>query len=238
MVVTNSGGLTATQSYNLIVAADTQAPSVIIRTVPAGQVGMGQSFTVQVKATDNVGVTSLTLTATFGGVTTPIALEPDSTGGTATLSYPTAGLLTLNASAGDAAGNVGTASANLVVVDPSVTLAPVASIASPSDGTNLTAPVPVIGTVSDPSNALVSWTLSIAPNTDGELGDDGGTSPPTNTTPIINGTLGTLDTTVLANGSYTLTLTDLNAGGLSSSSSINVQLREPNVALPQPNGSN
>ena len=231
VVVTNSGGLQATQSYNLIVAADTQAPSVIIRTVPAGQVGMGQSFTVQVKATDNVGVTSLTLTATFGGVTTPIALEPDSTGGTATLSYPTAGLLTLNASAGDAAGNVGTASANLVVVDPSVTLAPVASIASPSDGTNLTAPVPVIGTVSDPSNALLSWTLSIAPNTDGELGDEGGTSPPINTTPttiatgttpIINGTLGTLDTTVLANGSYTLTLTDLNAGGLSSS--IDVEL--------------
>jgi hypothetical protein len=36
VVVTNSGGLQATQSYNLIVAADTQAPSVIIRTVPAG----------------------------------------------------------------------------------------------------------------------------------------------------------------------------------------------------------
>jgi len=59
---------------------------------------------------------------------------------------------------------------------------------------------------------------------------------------VIGHSGGTLDMgyheAVLANGSYTLTLTDLNAGGLSSSSSINVQLREPNVALPQPNGSN
>ena len=31
VIVTNSGGLAATQSYNLIVAADTQAPNVIIR---------------------------------------------------------------------------------------------------------------------------------------------------------------------------------------------------------------
>ena len=44
----------------------------------------------------------------------------------------------------------------------------------------------------------------------------GGTSPSSNTTPttiatgttpVTNGTLGTLDTTLLANGSYTLTLT-------------------------------
>ena len=58
------------------VAADTQAPpSSSAPCRPAGRHGPDVHSPGQ--ATDNVGVTSLTLTATVGGVTTPIAALPD-----------------------------------------------------------------------------------------------------------------------------------------------------------------
>ncbi len=228
--VTSAGGLVTPQPYTLDVVPDTQAPTVIIQTDPIQQVNMGQSLTVLVSATDNVGVTGLTLTANGTNVT----LLPGTfgTSGVATLTFNTAGPVTLEASASDAADNEGTANTTIFVVNPSVTEAPVATIASPSDGTNLTAPVPVIGTVSDPENALVSWSLTITPDETGELpgSDPALTSeaPPTTiasgTTPITNGTLGTLDTTLLSNGAYDLTLTATNAGGLTTSSSVSLTI--------------
>ncbi len=228
--VTSAGGLVTPQTYELDVVADTQAPTVMIETDPLQQVNLGESFTVLVAATDNVGVTALSLTANGTNVT----LLPGTfgTSGTATLSFNTAGPVTLAATASDAAGNVGTANTTIFVVDPSVTEAPVATISSPSDGTNLTAPVPVIGTVSDPQNSLVSWSLTISPDSTGELpsSDPALTSdgPPTviasGTAPITNGTLGTLDTTLLANGAYDLTLTATNAGGLTTTSTVSLTI--------------
>lgn len=229
--VTNNVGLTTTQAYTLSVVADTQAPTVVLRTT-AQQVTMGQSFMVLVQSADNVGVTSLEVTATFatstGTTTVPVVLDTDDIGTSAfaILLYNTAGLLTLTA----AAGNVGTATTGVTVIDPSVVDSPTTNITSPGNSQDVTAPIPVIGTVSDPQNALLSWSLSIAEDPTGDLpSDDPATSPiappktiATGTTPITNGTLGTLDPTVLANGSYVLTLTALNAGGLTSTSSVSV----------------
>jgi hypothetical protein len=126
------------------------------------QVDMGQNFTVVVRASDNVGVTSLTLTA--NGV--PLALVPTATGagGTATLNYPTAGPIDLVATATDAAGNQGTADKTVMVIDPSVTDSPTTTITSPSESADVTAPIPIMGTVSDPQNALSSWTLTMTPD--------------------------------------------------------------------------
>ncbi len=230
--VTNSAGLSTTQTYTLNVTADTQAPTIVMQT-SAQQVPMAQSFTVLVQATDNVGVTSLTLTATFatssGTTTAPVALVPNAsgTGGIATLTYTTYGVVTLQASAGDAAGNVGTATAAVTVIDPSVVDSPTAIITSPTTNQNVPAPIPVIGTVSDPQNALLSWSLTVTPDYTGELPSDSGlpqnttvTTIATGTSPITNGTLGTLDPTLLANGNYTLTLSALNAGGLTSTSTV------------------
>ena len=145
------------------------------------------------------------------------------TSGWATFTYTTAGLVTFNATRrrrGRQRRHVdGQPSRS---IDPSIVDAPTAvdQLAGATTPPSR-APIPVIGTVSDPQNALLSWTLTITPNDTGELPSDDGlpqnnttTTIATGTAPITNGTLGTLDPTLLANGYYTLTLTDLNAGGL------------------------
>lgn len=232
--VTSGAGLVTQFPFTLDVIPDTVPPTVDVQT-SVQKVAIGTSFAVLVEATDPVGVTSMTLSATevtpSGTTTIQIPLVPGTSSGSASaiVSFPAAGLVTFNASASDAAGNVGTSSANVTVYDPSITEAPVAAITSPTENQDVTAPIPVIGTVSDPENALVSWTLSITPNYTGDLpsADDLAqnettTVIATGTSPIVNGTLGTLDPTLLQNGNYTLNLTDTNAGGLTSGASVDV----------------
>jgi hypothetical protein len=204
VVVTNSGGLWASQPYNLKVQADTTPPTVVVQ-VSSIQIPIGTSFTVLVRATDDVGVTSLGLTANG----TPVALGTD---GMATLKYNTPGPVTLIGTATDAAGNVGTNMATPFIYDPTVTQQPVVTLANPADGADVTGPENIVWTVTDPANSLVSWTLSLHPT---DIAN--GTLPKTiatGTTSVVNATLGTLDATLLENGFYTLTLTAANAGNL------------------------
>ena len=161
-----------------------------------------------VTATDNVGVRSLELR--LDG--TPIALDSL---GRATVPTDNAGGFTLVASASDAAGNVGTASQSLVVIDPHVTNAPVVTLTTPADGDMVTAPTDVIGTVQDPN--LVSYTLSVAP-----IGSDSFTTFATGTNQVINGVLGTFDPTMLQDDSYDLRLTATNTGGLTLEADVTV----------------
>jgi RHS repeat-associated protein len=209
--VSDGRGGTVSQSFTITAATDTQAPQVIL-TLSANPVDLGTSDMAVVTATDNVGVTSMTLT--LNGA--PIPLD---TQGRATLPDDTAGTFTVVASASDAAGNVGTDSQTLQVINPQVTNAPVVAITTPADGDTVTAPTQVIGTVQDPN--LVSYTLSVAP-----IGSNNFTTFFTGTSQVTNDVLGTLDPTMLQNDSYDLRLTATNTGGLSSTADVTVNVAD------------
>jgi RHS repeat-associated protein len=209
--VSDGRGSTVSQQFTVAVAADTEAPQVLL-TLGANPVDLGTSDLAVVTATDNVGVTALTLT--LNGTPVPI----DSMG-RATLPDTTAGNFTLVATASDAAGNVGTDSQTLVVINPQVTNAPIVAITTPADNEQVTAPTQVIGTVQDPN--LVSYTLSVAP-----IGSANFTTFFTGTTQVTNGVLGTFDPTMLEDNSYDLRLTATNTGGLTSVADVTVNVAD------------
>jgi RHS repeat-associated protein len=211
VLVTDSRGPTVSQQYTIAVVADTDPPTVLL-SLSASPVDLGTPDMAVVTATDNVGVTLLTLT--ING--TPVPLD---TRGQATLPDTTAGTFTLVATASDAAGNVGTDTQTLVVINPQVTNAPTVAITTPTDGDTVTAPTQVIGTVQDPN--LVSYMLSIAP-----MGSQNFTTFFTGTSQVTNGDLGTFDPTMLENDSYDLRLTATNTGGLSSVADITVNVAQ------------
>jgi hypothetical protein len=69
VTVTDALGATASQSFNLVVSTDTQAPVVNLRISP-NPINVGQPSTLIAQATDNVGVVSRALT--INGVAVPI----------------------------------------------------------------------------------------------------------------------------------------------------------------------
>jgi RHS repeat-associated protein len=198
LTVSDGLGGTVAQTFSVTVGADTEAPKVSVQVSP-NPVNLGAPATVVVSATDNVGVQTLGLTV--NGM--PVALD---TNGRGTVTLSQAGAFDVVATATDAAGNTGRATASLLVIDPTVTGAPTVALAPlPGDGV-LTAPVDVIGTATDPN--LLFYSLSVGPV-------DGGPFREIvhGTTPVTNGVLGRLDPTLLANDSYVLRLTATNAGG-------------------------
>jgi RHS repeat-associated protein len=122
--VADNHGATVTQTFDITVGADTQAPQVLLSVTP-NPVALGSQVTVVVTATDNVGVTALNLTV--GG--THVGLD---TNGRAVLTMNTLGSFNVVASASDAAGNVGTANASLSVVSNVPNQVPVISSAAPT----------------------------------------------------------------------------------------------------------
>jgi hypothetical protein len=93
-------------------------------------------------------------------------------------------------------------------VNPNDTTRPNIDIASPADGAAVTGLVDVIGTVDDPDDHLVSWTL------DGRgEGSTTWSTVATGTAEVANAKLGQLDPTMLRNGEYTLRLSAFDQGG-------------------------
>ena len=207
---TNPYGLSTTSpGYPLTVSADTVDPTVtlVFSNNPAD---INSVVYIDAIASDNVGVTSLSLTV--GG--TPVPLD-DNGRGTYTTSTP--GPLTVTATAKDAAGNPGTATATLSVIDPTDTSAPTVSIATPANMAAITSPTEVVGTVSD--SHILSWTLDEAP-----LNGTTFTTIATGTSTVSNANLGLFDPTTLADGAYTVRLTAWNAGGHVNSTEITVNV--------------
>jgi RHS repeat-associated protein len=197
VTVTDALGATASQSFNLTVSADGQAP-VVNLVINPNPVNVGQPSTIIAQATDNVGVVSRALT--INDVAVPI----DSQGRATVLNLP-GGTYTVVAAATDAAGNVGSDTGTLVIRVPDP-IAPVVAITSPVDGDTITHAVDVIGTASDDN--LASYTLSVAPE-----GSDSFTQIASGTTSVTDGVLGQFDPTSLANGPYTLRLQATDLGG-------------------------
>jgi RHS repeat-associated protein len=94
---------------------------------------------------------------------------------------------------------------------------PTVSISTALDGTQITSPTDITGSVSDGT-----WTLAYA------LKDDSHpmtfTTFATGTGAVTNAKLGTLDPTLLLNGTYVLQLSTINAGGITATTSISVSV--------------
>jgi hypothetical protein len=198
VTVTDSFGAATSQPFDLIVSADNEPPKVSLSISP-NPIIVGQPTTVIAQATDNVGVVSKALT--INGVTVPLNAQ-----GLATVLNLPAGQYTVVATATDAAGNVGTNTQTLVIIDNTVTNPPNVAITSPSDGDTISQPVSVVGAAM--SEHLVNYTLSVAP-----AGSSTFTQIASGTKSVTNGALGTLDPTGLANGAYTLRLQATDTGG-------------------------
>ena len=202
LVTANDGrGGIASEAFSVTVTADLEAPRANLL-LNENSVDVGSSVTVLASATDAVGVASLVLTE--NGVA--IALDGS---GRAIIIANTAGSFTFIARATDAAGNVGTATQTLVVIDPHDVTAPFVQMITPSDNDVVTNSTNVIGTVTDAD--LLFYTLSAAP-----VGSDEFTEFSRGTTPVTDGVLGQFDPTMLTDDSYVIRLTAVDAGGNSS----------------------
>lgn len=209
VTVQDNFGMSATQSFVVTVAADTTAPNVQIIANPVAN--LNDVVNIRVSATDNVGVTGRTLMVDGQAV----AIDAN---GVAAVKLTRAGDIALSATATDAAGNVGTATGDIQVIDPTDTSAPVVNITSPADGTMVTSIINVTGTVSD-SN-LLYYTLAIAP------ADGSGAFQEIyrSTQTVSNGVLGAFDPSMLQDNAYLLRLYAVNAGGHSSEQEVQVNV--------------
>jgi RHS repeat-associated protein len=182
---------------------DTTPPVVTLSGVPAVTTAVGRPLPVTVTATDNVGVTAITLQLND----TP---QPLDAAGRAIITPTVVGMYTLVATAQDGAGNLGTAQATFQAIDASQdTEAPVVSLTAPGEDAVLTAPTIVRGTVQDAT--LVRWSLERSPR-----GAAQWTTLATGTTTVTEEVLGTFDPTLLLNDLYDLRLSAEDANGRSS----------------------
>jgi YD repeat-containing protein len=189
-----------TQSFVIRVGtvADTTSPFVNLAITPSDIV-VGQSVRFAVTASDNVGVTSLTLAVNGAALT----LDPS---GQASFMPPAAGSYTAAATARDAAGNFRTVTGVFVARDPADTTVPTARLTTPDDDTIVETVLSVVGTASD--EHLVRYELSVTP-----LDSDTATVVASGTQPVVDGVLGHVDPTLLQNGMYRLRLTVMDTGG-------------------------
>ncbi len=211
------GGIT-TQTYNLTLSNNDITNPVVELGFNSNLINIGESINFQVRATDNIEVKTLTVTANK----TPLTLNPNSPNGqinTATFVGQKAGVYQIIATATDAAGNQDTETIEVRVLDPSDTEAPVIDI----NKTNLEAtqgiiksPTDIIATITDDN--LEFYRVEIAPIEAVDLSNIGENDPDytlltKGTQNITNQPVATLDPRLLANGSYLVKITAFDFSG-------------------------
>ncbi|NJR19365.1 MAG: hypothetical protein HC785_29265 [Calothrix sp. CSU_2_0] len=162
IAVADGNGGSTSQSYNLVVAADAQAPKVSL-IASYDLINQGETVTFQARATDNIKVASLKLLIN-GNV---VALDAN---GLATVTATS--LVDLNgvAVATDTAGNIGQSTFTVDVINPGDTSAPIINFALegiPEEGF-VTAPTRIKATIND-TEGLKSYRLLVAPIDGGEF---------------------------------------------------------------------
>jgi RHS repeat-associated protein/uncharacterized repeat protein (TIGR01451 family) len=197
-------GLSASRDFTLTVSADTQAPGVRLEVQDdPGRINQGERF--RVDAADDVAVTERKLEVSPDGtVWTVVGLDAEGVG---RWTFTTPAVYQLRATARDAAGNTGTFTRSLTVIDPAATQPPVVAITAPAADAKVTTLTTVTGTITDDGN-LLSWKLEYSAGgawkTIKEVTSGLGTSVSVNES---------FDPTLLANGPYTLRLTATDTGG-------------------------
>jgi len=202
VVATDGRGISTTQTYDLSVTEDTQAPEINFEFTDT-QVNIGGDITFTISAIDNVGVENVSLEVNGN----PVVLDPQ---GMATVTFNETGQFEVIARAVDDAGNVSESTQTIFVLDPNDTQAPVVDLISYIGGTDfnteITAPTRVLGTVTDDN--LLFYTLSVAPLDNGEFREIFRGTDTAN-----NGNIGTFDPSIFLNDAYRLQLSATDAGG-------------------------
>ena len=176
---------------------DTEDPTVALQVTPIN-VEPGTPVSIHAEATDNIFVSSLTVDV--NGI--PVALDGS---GNATFTPLALGDYTATATATDPTGNDGTMVAVFHAVDPSGdNTAPTAMITTPLNHAEVGLTTTIVGTAND-NLALAQYTLAYAP-----MGTNNFTQFAQGFAPVVNGTLGTLNTAALQNGIYDIRLTTLD----------------------------
>ena len=238
-VTASDGLLSDSKSFTVTVVADTTPPTLSVAALQTS-VPIGDAIDLRVLAIDDVAVVSRTLrlesvTPFTGGPPVTFNLDlPLTAAGFARLdALPQyVGTLRFVATAVDATNPPVTAFTEVNVTNPAGVNGPVVNLLPPTSGT-ITAPTDLPGTVTD--DGTVSWTLSVSP------ADSSGSE--TWSREIGRGSaqhsvaaaLGQFDPTILANGSYRVTLqaTD-NDGNVASDSefvTVDSQLKLGNFSL-------
>jgi YD repeat-containing protein len=198
ITVSDPYGGQATQTMSVTVNADTTAPTVELQLSP-NPLALGKQETFIVFGSDNVAVTSLTVTV--NGTNLPIDAH-----GQAFYTPTATGNYTIVATAKDAAGNTATSTQTLNVTNPAgtpptITLtAPIPDPVTHLDP-NITAPTAVTGTVSD-DHIGISYTVTVIPF-DGSPSFSIGSGSTTTASSLALSNV-TFDPTMLANGDYTI----------------------------------
>jgi RHS repeat-associated protein len=200
-------GLFVEQPFTLDVVDDTEAPVVVIQ-LSDSVISPGESVTITVRATDNVGVAARSLTID-GSI---VSLNADHQ---ATFTASSPGLLQILVGAVDGSGNVSTAEVVLRVIDPADTMAPIISITSPQPSAVVTYLTDIIGSITD--DHLESYEVSWSPAFQQQW-----TSFHTQAFPDADGTvtdavIATFDPTMLLNDSYDVRITATDVSGNRSS---------------------
>ncbi len=229
VTVLDPDGLSSSKSFTIAVVADTSAPKVTV-SLSHTLVNLGLPVTVSVRATDNVGVSNLTLTVVQGSTSQPLALDSQ---GRATFTPAAPGRYTFVASAADPSGNVGEGRAELKAVDPSATGVPEVSFTRLSqllpggqsrdfnpttEVASVTYLTDVFGTIHDPDGQLDSWQVYVGR---ADLVDPAVLNPSdpfwqkvaSGTAEVNNGKIFTFDPTTLQNDRYSVLVVVYNFSG-------------------------
>jgi len=216
--VTDNNDLTdASKTYITVLppaSSDTASPAVSI-TSPTNGATVSGTVTVSGQATDNVGVSSVSMTA--GAIAIPCALSGSAYSCTWNSGSSANGNYTITVTAKDAANNRGSSSVDVTLNNPDTT-APAVTINSPANGATISGTVTVTGTATD--NVGVS---SVTMSTGG---------PSTACTVTGTNYSCTWNAGSLSDGSYTITVTAKDAANNSGASSISVTVSNADTTPP------
>jgi RHS repeat-associated protein len=193
-------------AVNLVVSTgpqpDTEPPAITVgfdRSPPLYSTGTPARLTVS--ATDAVGVASISVAV--DGTAVPVNSSEISINTTA---YGPGSSHTITVIAKDISGNSATTMATFGILDPADTTPPKVSITAPAADAAVTAPVDIIGSVTDAN--LFEYTLAYAP-----AGTTAATVFARGNRSISSGVLGRLDPSLMKNGIYDIVLTAVDARG-------------------------
>ncbi|MBI5074189.1 MAG: hypothetical protein HZB62_03300 [Nitrospirae bacterium] len=163
-------------------------------------------------ATDNSGNAVIAMTLDGLTQTTTLPVTQISTAG-----YAAGSSHTVVVTATDAGSNTTSSTMTFGIRNPAVTSQPSVEITSPSDGTNVSAPVTITGTAN--SQGLLYYQLWYSP-----VGKSQFLEFSRGTTSVTSSPLGSLDPTLLKNGLYDILLTVTDVNGATQSSMVTYQI--------------
>jgi hypothetical protein len=158
--VADGNGGSVSQSYSLVVAGDAIAPKVSLIALN-NTVDLGDTITFQARATDNIKVAGLQLLVNG----TNVVLDANGIG---TVKATAAGTVQGIAKATDTAGNIGQATFDVVVINPSDVNPPTVSLDLSAIGDGfIKAPTDIRGTITD-DTGIKGYKLIATPIDGGE----------------------------------------------------------------------